>query len=134
MSLPVTSVSGDTPQKGLVIIGGQSYKQSLSYDNHARVQTGYNTHFSLTGNWEVFVAWVGEQPNATDPFGCNRDVGSTYEVSVDQVQVAEGEVPCGQTQKISVSVAGAHDLDLVFNTHPFYIATGDFAWANAQLK
>jgi hypothetical protein len=132
MSLPVAS--GDPPQKGLGIIGGQSFPKSLYYDNRARVQTSYNTHFSLTGNWEVFVASVGEQPDPTDPLGCTRDAGSTYEVSVDQVRVAEGEVPCGQTKKISVSVAGAHDLDLVFNTHPFYIATGDFAWANAQLK
>jgi hypothetical protein len=136
MSLPVAS--GDTPQKGLLIIGGQSFPKSLYYDNSARVQSSYNTHFSLTGNWKVFVASVGIQPDPADhlsPDGsCSRDAGSTYEVSVDQVQVAEGEVPCGQTQKISVSVAGAHDLDLVFNTHPFWIATGDFVWANAQLK
>ena len=130
----VSVASGDMPQIGLVIIGGQSYKQSLYYDNSVRVQTSYNTHFSLTENWKMFVAWVGEQPASADPLGCTRDAGSTYEILVDQSLTLEGVVPCGRTKEVSVSVAGAHDLDLVFNTHPFYIATGNFAWANAQLK
>lgn len=82
----------------------------------------------------MFVAWVGIQPDPADPFGCGRDTGSTYEILVDQSRTSEGVVPCGHTEEVSVSVAGAHDLDLVFNTHPYYIATGEFAWANAQLK
>jgi hypothetical protein len=132
MSLPVAS--GDMPQKGLVTIGGQSFSKSLYYDNSTRVQTGYNTDFNLAGHWKRFVAWVGIQPDPSDFMGsCTRDAGSTYQVLVNQNRVKQGTVSC-EPEKISVSVAGAHELDLIFNTHPFYIATGEFAWANAKLQ
>ena len=133
-SLPVAS--GDMPQIGLVNIGGQSFPHSLYYTNTVKIPPTYSTHFSLTGTWKVFVAWVGIQPDPTDqlvPNGsCTRDAGSTFEVLVNQNRVQEGEVPCGRTQRISVSVAGAHDLNLVFNLN-IVGATGDFAWANATL-
>lgn len=132
VGLPVAS--GDMPQKGLVTIGGQSFSKSLYYDNSTRVQTSYSTVFNLTGHWRKFVAWVGIQPDPADIMGsCTRDAGSTYQVLVDQNRVAQGVVTC-EPQKVSVSVAGAHELDLVFDTHPFYIATGEFAWANAKLQ
>lgn len=130
-SLPVAS--GDIPQRGLVNIGGRSFPHSLYYTNTVRIPPTYNTHFSLAGKWKTFVAWVGIQPDPTDPEGCGRDSGSTFEVLVDQTRVQEGEVPCGYTQKVSAKVAGAHDLNLVFNLN-IVGATGDFAWADARLS
>lgn len=131
MSLPVAS--GDIPQQGLVNIGGRSFPHSLYYTNVVKIPPTYSSHFSLTGNWKVFVAWVGIQPDPTDPEGCSRDSGSTFEVLVDRTRVKYGQVPCGYTQKISVKVSGAHDLNLVFNLN-IVGATGDFAWADAQLR
>lgn len=133
--LPIAS--GDMPQTGLVNIGGQSFPESLYYNNIVRIPPNYSTHFALTRHWTIFIASVGIQPDPTDqlaPNGsCTRDAGSTFEVLVDQTRVLEGDVPCGRTQKISVSVAGAHDLNLVFNLN-IVGATGDFTWANAHLK
>lgn len=121
------------PQKGLVNIGGRTFSRSLYYTNVVKIPPSYSTHFDLTGHRKAFIAWVGIQPDPTDPEGCSRDTGSTFEVLVDQIRVRDGVVPCGDTQKIDVSVVGAHDLNLVFNLN-IVGATGDFAWANAQLR